>query len=46
MENAAWQVAFANNRKTTEIDMDGVEHGIKNSGKTPDITTKLLAMDE
>ena len=46
MENAQWQVAFANNRKTTEVDMDGVETGIKNAGKTPNITKKLLEMDE
>ena len=46
MENAQWQVAFAQNRKTTELDMNGVESGIKNAGKTPDITKKLLAMDE
>lgn len=46
MENAQWQVAFANNRKTTDVDMDDVEHGIKNAGKTPDITKKLLEMDE
>ena len=46
MENAQWQVAFANNRKTTEVDIDEVEHQIKNVGKTPDITAQLLEMDE
>ena len=46
MENAQWQVAFANNRKTTEFDKDGLETGIKNAGKTPDITKRLLEMDE
>ena len=46
MENAQWQVAFANNRKTTDVDIDDVENGIKNVGKTPDITKQLLEMDE
>ena len=46
MENAQWQVAFANNRKTTDVDIDDVENGIKNAGKTPDITKQLLEMDE
>ena len=46
MENAQWQVAFANNRKTTDVGMDDVENGIRNAGKTPDITRKLLEMDE
>ena len=45
MNHARWKAGFADRRRTTEVNSGTIIHSV-DLDKTPDVTRKLLEMDE